>query len=78
MSIILKAVRIIIESIIKKIYTNKVIKILKKEVFDFTKKIIEKTSEKTEKKKRRMLKIPDRNRIKCCVESRKFWKFPAT
>lgn len=78
MSIILKAVKIIIESITKKIYTNKVIKILKKEVFDFTKKIIEKTSEKIEKKKRRMLKIPDRNRIKCCVESRKFWKFPVT
>ena len=52
MSIILNAVTIIIESIIKK--------------------KIEKANEKTEKKKRRMLKIPDENRIMCCVESKKF------
>ena len=72
MSIILNAVTIIIESIIKKIYINKVRKNLNKELFAFIKKNIEKANERTEKKKRRMLKIPDKNRIMCCVESKKF------
>ena len=50
MSIILNAVTIIIESIIKKIYINKVRKNFNKEVFAFIKKNIEKANEKIEKK----------------------------